>query len=554
MKLPSKLIVSSFALAVAGALTGCAVTPAEVNSAHQAKGAIIEAARTQAQTQRAPDAIYSVVKGNYLGGNLIVASTGAALPAKYRDVSHNNATTALGTFQVAVNNIQNLGLSVRVNADVTTPISTQAQSAAPTPALGAAPTAPGAAPVAPPAGPNVPRTPVLVPLNFKGDLSDYINQITSQLGVSWEYNPTANEVHIFRSLTRTCTVMNVPGAIDFDDKMSGGGNSAVGAGGSGGQGSSFGSTSSANIVAKSYDSWDSLVAALNSLITPSGKLSANPGTGTVVVTDAKEGVDRVCGLVASENARMNLQVAIDVREISVQLNDGNSLGIDLNLVYQQLNAITGAPDWVFKYNSPTNLTDSGSGSVGFNVARPESRLAGSNIAAQALASFGRIVSDKTDTILTRNRVPGRYQRVIEQVYLASTTPAAGSSTGGGAGVPGLTPGVVSYGSTITIVPTVGDNNQVVMHLFDTQSDLLAINSVATGTGATFQQINTPALSKRKFAQSFSVQHGETLIIVGSESDSMSSNTNAALSGASNNSKRTKGMSVLMVTPRVMTGS
>lgn len=539
-----------FGICAAGSLLpGCAITPGEVNNAHETKTAQIAAAHRQAQLQRAPEGLYTVVRGNYLGGNLIVTTNSTTLPAKFRQVNHSDAN-ALGTLQVAVGNIQRLGLSVRVNADVTTP-----PTANPTGATPALPLASAAAPALTnsTANPGASRAPVLVPLNIHGDLGDYLNQITSQLGVSWEYNPAVNEVYIFRSMTRTCTVMNVPGSIDFDDKMSGGGNSAVGAGSSG-QGSSFGSTSSANVVAKSYDAWDSLVTALNTLITPTGKLSANPATGTVVVTDSKEGVDRVCNLVASENARMNLQVAIDVREISVQLNDGNNIGLDLNLVYQQLNAITGTQDWVFKFNSPTNLTESGSGSVGFNVARAESRLAGSNIAAQALASFGKVVADKTDTILTRNRVPGRFQRVVEQVYLASTTPAAGSTSGGGSGVPGLTPGVVSYGSTITIVPTVGDNQQVVLHLFDTQSDLLGINTVSTGTGATFQQINTPALSKRKFAQSFSVHHGETLIIVGSDSEALSSAANMSLTGASNNAKRVKGMSVLLVTPRVMTGS
>lgn len=535
--------VVSFSLisfAVLVFVTGCAISPMEVSKQVDTKSETIKTAQAQAVTQRAPESVFTVVKGNYLGSNAIAVSAGAGLPQQYREVAINSGS-GLGPLSSVVRNLQNLGLSVRVNPDVTAPPRTANAATVPT---------------ALPTGANATATPTLLKLSFTGDLSDYLNQVASQLGISWEYAAALNEVHFFRVMTRTFTVMDVPGSIMFADNMSGGGSGSLGTtGGAGGGGSSgsFGATSSSSINA-TYNPWEALIAAINVVLTPAGKIAANQATGTVVVSDSKEGVDRVGNLIAQENARMNLQVAIDVREITVQLNDGSSLGLDLNLVYQKFNAVSGSPDWVFKYNAPSSLADSAAGSVGYNVARPTSRLAGSSVAAQALSSFGKVVSDKTDTILTRNRVPGRFQRVTEQAYLASTTPATGGGiSGGGTGVPGLTPGVVTYGSTITLVPTVGDSNQVVLQLFDTQSDLLGINSVSTGSGLTLQQINTPILSRRKFAQSFTVQHGETLIIVGSDSETLSSDTNAALSGASNHAKRIKGMSVLMVTPRIMTG-
>lgn len=528
--------------AIVSLLGGCAITPQEVQQAYDTKSAAIATTKQKLNSQRAATSKYTVIRGNYLGSNLIPSNTGASLPERYRRDLVKQVSPNMGTLQQAVANIQSLGLGVRVNQDVTNP-----PIAMSTPTAATATAAPGV-----PVAPTPPKPVVLVPLSFSGDLTDYLNQITSQLGVSWEYNAANNEVNIYRLTTRTCTIMDLPGTIDFDDKLSGGGSNSTGASGTSVQGSSFGSSSNANVVAKPYDPWDSLVGALSIMVTPVGKLASNRATGTVFVTDTKEGVDRVCNLVATENAKMNLQVALEVHEVRVEVSNGNSIGADLSAVFQQLNAITGAPDWAFKFGSPTNLADPGSGSASFNIARPESRLSGSNIAVQALAQFGKIVLEKKDTIVTRNRVPGRNQDVKEEVYLASTTPASGSAVGGGgAGVPGLTPGTVTYGSTIAYVPTVGDNNQVVLHLFDTQSSLDTIKSQGSGSGVTAQQINLPKLSKRKFAQSFSVAHGETLIIVGSESDALSSNTNASATGASNNSKQTKSMSVLMVTPHVM---
>ena len=542
---------SLLALCISVVATGCAITHEDVKQAYDSKSAAIVAAKQKANKQRPAVSNYTVIRGNYLGSDLLPANTGSSLPERYRSGISKQVSPNMGTLQQAVANIQSLGLGVRLNQDVMNPPTASTNTSASTTSL-----TPGVtAPPTPISAAAAVRPVVLVPLSFGPDLTDYLNLITSQLGVSWEYNQAQNEVNIFRLASRTCTIMDLPGAVDFDDKLSGGGTSSSSSSstGSSTQGSSFGSSSNANVVAKAYDPWDSLIAALDIMKTPVGKMASNRATGTVFVTDTKEGADRICGLVASENARMNLQIALEIHEVRVEVNDGNNIGMDLNVVFQQLNAITGAQDWAFKFGSPTNLTDPGSGSASFNIARPESRLAGTNVAAQALASFGKIVGESKHTIITRNRVPGRMQDVKEEVYLASTTPASGNAVGGGAGVPGLTPGVVTYGSTIVYVPTVGDNNQVLLHLFDTQSSLDAIKSQGSGSGVTAQQINLPKLSKRKFAQSFSVANGETLVIVGSETDALASNTNAALTGASNNAKQTKSMSVLLVTPHVMTG-
>lgn len=532
----SNVRLSVMALFAIAGLSGCAVTPMEVTEKYDTKKDTIAEAKVQSVQQRAPEAPFTKHKGNYLGGNVVALSAGAQLPNWTRDVEHKEGR-GLGPLQYVVNNIRSLGLNVRVNPDVIQPAIATPSPSVSTPTQAA-------------------QVPTMLPLSFKGDLSDYLTHIAGLLGVSWEYRAQSNEVHFYRMVTRTYNVLTVPGMIKFEDRMdSGGSGSAGSSSGTAGSGqtSTFGASSSSSITEGGYEAWLPLVESIKTVMSPAGKIAANKATGTIVVTDTQEAIDKAGNLVASEVAKLNQQVEVDVREILVQLNDGNSIGFDLNLVYQQLNAITGSPDWSFKYGAPTNLTEAGSGNVSFNVTRPTSNYVGSNLAAQALASFGKVVADKTDTVLTRNREPGSFQRVTEQAYLARTTPASGSATGGGSGVPGLEPGVVSYGSTITIIPTIGESNQVVMRLLDTQTDLLGINSVTTGSGATFQQINTPVVTRRKFAQSFTVQHGETLVIVGSESESMSSDTNASVTGASNRAKRAKTMTVLMVTPRVKAG-
>jgi Flp pilus assembly secretin CpaC len=109
---------------------------------------------------------------------------------------------------------------------------------------------------------------------------------------------------------------------------------------------------------------------------------------------------------------------------------------------------------------------------------------------------------------------------------------------------------VTYGDNITVVPTVRDNGEVLMQLFSTRSSLIELNSVSAGEGATFQQINTPVLNRKKFSQNFRVRDGETLIIVSNVSNSLGSKDRQGITGASTTANRSKVMSVLMVTPRV----
>jgi hypothetical protein len=94
---------------------------------------------------------------------------------------------------------------------------------------------------------------------------------------------------------------------------------------------------------------------------------------------------------------------------------------------------------VFRFGAPSSLADSSAGSIGFNVARPDAKLSGTNVAVQALNSLGNIVFDSTRTVVTTNRVPGRVQDVTDRAYLAETTPAAGGASAGTTGVPGSGP-------------------------------------------------------------------------------------------------------------------
>jgi hypothetical protein len=172
------------------------------------------------------------------------------------------------------------------------------------------------------------------------------------------------------------------------------------------------------------------------MLSLSGRFAASQASGTLVVTDTRDNVDRVARYIETQNASFTAQVAIDVRR-------------DRGLA-QRRQPVRGGPqcrvsttqrghrqcELGIQVRSPSTLTDSAAGSVGYNITKPGSSLNGTSLATQALNSFGTVVSDVTDTIITTNRVPGRKQNVTDKAYLASTTPGSGSAAGTGTGVPG----------------------------------------------------------------------------------------------------------------------
>lgn len=541
--------LSPIAIAVAAlALSGCAVTTRDVSKAVRDGKGEIEAAQAQAPTQAMPKPGLRLMQGNFLGARTMQTSNATRLPAHLRSVVLGFGPSSGTIYQAAANITQVTGLPVRVSPDVGTTYFVLKPEEAPT--AGSVPL-PGPLPeMAPEAAPAAPRSTGPIPLSFTGDLSDYLNLIASAMNANWVYEN--GEVTFYKMLTRRLQLAVSPGTLAYRDDVSSGGSG----GGGESNGSSFASSASATVEAQ-LSPWQGIEDAIKTMLSPEGKAHINQASAAIVITDLKANVDRITRYIEAENDLLTRQVRIEMREILVEESGSASAGIDVSIIYNRLLesglnvdglSAVAKPNYNIATTAPATLVDAASGTMKVNFAR-EGYFQGSSIVAQALNGIGKVVSNSSRTIITTNRVPGRVQDVTDRAYLAKTEPGTGGVDGGG-GVPGLTPGLVTYGDNITVVPTVRDNGEVLMQLFSTRSSLIELNSVSAGEGATFQQINTPVLNRKKFSQNFRVRDGETLIIVSNVSNSLGSKDRQGITGASTTANRSKVMSVLMVTPRV----
>lgn len=561
---------TSLTLVTVAALSACAVTPFEV--AKEAKVRETEA-KVAVDLSRAPEKAAPVsglkrMTGNFLGAAPIPISHSVSLPPHVRNITMSFGNRRGSLEEVARNIRTATGLTVRINPDVTEaggPIEVVQQ-----PVVMASST-PMPSPMPNGAQPLEVNQPVVamgmgggrLPLSHQGDLAEYLNSIASTLDVNWEYSK--GEIVFFKAMTRRFQLAVSPGVLAYRDDVSSGGS---GSGGASATAGSFASTSNASVEAQ-LSPWQGVEDAVRSMITPgTGKMHVNQASGAIVVTDTKSKLDQIGKYIEEENALLNRQVRIEMREVLVERTGEASVGLDVNIVYNRfleagldvnaglgaagdlINAANPSPNYSINTTAPASLASANSGTMTLNFQR-QGYFQGTTMAMKALNGVGKVVGDSTRTIVTTNRTPGRLQDVIDRAYLAETKPASGGALEGGGGVPGLVPGLVTYGENITVIPTIRDNNEILLQLFSTRSSLLELNSQTAGSGATFQQINTPVLQRKKNSQNIRMRDQETLVIVSNASDLWNSKDRVAITGGSTSSTRANVISVLMVTARVM---
>jgi type IVB pilus formation R64 PilN family outer membrane protein len=392
-----------------------------------------------------------------------------------------------------------------------------------------------------------------------GTLHGLLDAAAARFSVYWKYADGA--ITFYYTDTRVYQVIAIPGDSKLDASVvsasnnngaSSGGLLSGGGGGGGGSGSggvpTVSSDNSTNTAMNAQLSvYSGLQSAIKTMLSPAGTVIASPATGSISVTDTPDVLDRVGTFIEQQNRVLARQVLVNVTVLSVTLSADDTFGIDWTAVYQALGTKFGIT------NTFSSLVTGGN-QFSATVITPSSRASTTNAVITALSDQGTVRRKTSASVTTLNDQPVPVQVAEQQGYLAqvSTTQTAnvGSQTA-------LTPGTVTTGFNLTLLPHILDDGTVMMQFYTNISSLVSLVPFDSGTG---QKIELPTVDTRNFLQRVAMKSGQTLVISGYEGVEDHSNQQGVgtpsnfVLGGGRSATHSREIIVILISPITMNGA
>lgn len=367
-------------------------------------------------------------------------------------------------------------------------------------------------------------------LKWRGSLRGFLNHLSDRLNLYWTFED--NTIVLSRFATEVFELAALPSESRYKfDSDAKGGSARRGSGGGGGGSSASGSgagSQGAGSVSGSLaleireegvlNYHKDAVAVVRKLVSsvPGSEVLLATGSGRLVVKTSRPVLHQIRTFLQAENASLLKQVLIQMDVYTLASNSNNQFGVNWGLVYDRLLSLG-----TLGINSPQSLTDETVGRATFLMS-DKGRLANSTAVIQSLSQIGYSAQHRPVSMLAMNRQWVRKSRLSTQSYLAETTPAVSTTNNTSAvSLPGLTPGSVTVGDQIAIMPYVLDNNTVVLKFGLSFSDLLRLDIVGSGEGVSRQQVQVPSTALLSDQFTVALRPGEVFAITGLSRDTSS---------------------------------
>lgn len=380
-------------------------------------------------------------------------------------------------------------------------------------------------------------------ISYSGTLSGFLDVAASRFGVSWKWNDEGTDAIFFRRETKTFRIVALPGDTQLTSKISREGS---------GSDTASSSSQATSVQFEGLSVWKSIEDTVNSMISANGKAVVSPATGTITVTDVPSIVRQVEHFVRQQNASLGRQVVINVQVLSVDVTGSHDYGINWDLAYNSLSQNFG---WSFSNafssvagasNLSLRVLDTAGGASG---TADVARWRGSSAIIQALSEQGKVSQVTSAAVTTLNNQPVPVQSGRQIAYLASSETTLSGETSTTA----LTPGVVSTGFSMNLMPHILEGDQLLLQYSMDLSSLLSLNRVTSGTST----IETPEVETRNFLQRVRLNSGDTLVVAGFEQTNIDANNagvgNArnVMAGGSVSGKKTRNALVILIQPFIL---
>jgi type IVB pilus formation R64 PilN family outer membrane protein len=526
----------------------------------KASALLKDTGRTKSAAGADPVAAVMHERGIWLGKNVVKLGN-QVLPAIFHEPA---------VFDRTVNSLSELAERITLRAGIPTRVSPDAlvaANAASRPAgnaLGPAPTAPAGsaapAPAASPAGGAAPMpnagvasttsAPVRI-VYANGNFKGLLDTVAARFGVSWRYANGA--IQFFHTDSRTFQINAIPGDASFTANVVSGaattggtaGGSGPGAGAGAGSGVSTNNSQTTGVVSR-LSVYTSIENSVRAMLSAHGKAVASPATGAITVVDTPETLERIAAYIEDENKALSRQIVVNVTVLSVSLGEGDELGINWDLVYRSLREQYGMQ------NLLASRLDSTAFSAGI-VGSADSKFAGTSLIINALSKQGKVRRQTTASVVTLNNQPVPVQVARQTTYLQSSQTTVVAQIGA---TTTLTPGMVTSGFNMSILPHVLTNGTVMLQFSTDISALRRIREVSSNGS----KIESPEMDTRNFLQRVAMKSNETLIISGFEQTDENLDRHGVghpsnyLLGGGFQANSSKEVIVVLVTPSMVAGS
>lgn len=339
-------------------------------------------------------------------------------------------------------------------------------------------------------------------ISYEGTLRGLLDHVSVASGYGWEYDAKAKTVVFTRLTVRTFTLLSAPGKQEFQgqitNKSKETSNSSIGGGGVN-QTVSTADTSSqtmqSNKTQYSYDVWVDTEKAVKALLSPEGSVVGNQATGTITVRDRAENVRQIAAYIADINQRLSRQVALTVNVWALEVSDDAEAGIDLQAIFanDDVSIVAGSLSSLGGPSTASATIVSGD-------------LKNSTGVLKALKEWGNATQVTSGGGLVLSNQPVPIQSIKRIAYLAGS-----SSTQSEYGQTSeITPGEVTTGFAMTIIPHVLDRRRVLLQYSINLSSLDELTEFSTQD----LTVQLPKTSTRAFSQRSQMLMGQTLVLAG----------------------------------------
>lgn len=386
----------------------------------------------------------------------------------------------------------------------------------------------------------------LTGLMWQGDLGGLLDLMASRSGLYWRMDNGTIVFYLMETRTYSLAMLNTK--TSSTSSVSSGTTSSMGAtSGTDNSASGESTTSQSTTTGQEYDLYADLRKAVESMLTPNkGRYWLSSSSSSLIVTDTPSVQAAVARYVNEQNLIMNRQVALNVEVLSVGNSRNEDFRIDWNLVYKSLhsagatlNNATG--DLSGGISAGASILDTATGNA--------AKFAGSSLLLKALSEQGdvSVVTSQSSTVTNLTPVP--IQMADQTVYVAqsatTTTTDVGATTT-------LTPGMITTGFNMTLLPLIQETGNVQLQVNFNLSDPPTIRNFTSKDGNSY--IEMPYTKLRSLSQKANLRAGQSLILTGFDQNNTSVNKSGTftpgnpLLGGSQSGKNERTTLVIVITP------